>query len=135
MVRPVFNILNISIIFAFSKNLFTAYSRHLMPGFLGLHKNSRLLVFMIENLIHLSILSHFLYHFIYFIYVNDVIITGPSSAVINHLIHKLNSSFAVKDPGPLSFFGVLKSFFMLMVYCFFFFSLTWVSGSAYAHLD
>jgi hypothetical protein len=135
MVRPVFNILNISIIFAFSKNLFTAYSRHLMPGFLGLHKNSRLLVFMIENLIHLSILSHFLHHFIYFIYVNDVIITGPSSAVINHLIHKLNSSFAVKDPGPLSFFGVLKSFFMLMVYCFFFFSLTWVSGSAYAHLD
>jgi hypothetical protein len=82
-----------------------------MPGFLGLHKNSRLLVFMIENLIHLSILSHFLYHFIYFIYVNDVIIAGPSSAVINHLIHKLNSSFAVKDPGPLSFFGGVEVIF------------------------
>ncbi|XP_038885889.1 uncharacterized mitochondrial protein AtMg00810-like [Benincasa hispida] len=40
----------------------------------------------------------------FFIYVDDIIVTGNSSAIIQHFIICLNIHFALKDLGDLSFF-------------------------------
>jgi hypothetical protein len=46
---------------------------------------------------------------IYFlIYVDDIIIISSSSVAIDRLIGQLRDDFTVKDPGPLSYFWVLK---------------------------
>lgn len=38
------------------------------------------------------------------VYVDDIVITGSSSTVVNQLINTMNKKFALKDLGPLSFF-------------------------------
>lgn len=38
------------------------------------------------------------------IYVDDILITGNNSAFVQHIIHKLNSLFPLKDLGHLSYF-------------------------------
>uniref|UniRef100_A0A2N9FYP7 Reverse transcriptase Ty1/copia-type domain-containing protein n=1 Tax=Fagus sylvatica TaxID=28930 RepID=A0A2N9FYP7_FAGSY len=41
---------------------------------------------------------------LFLIYVDDIIITGPNSISITHLINTLQGDFALKDLGPLHFF-------------------------------
>lgn len=118
MVQPVFNILNIPIIFTFSKNLYMAYNKHLSSIFPGLHKKTQGSQFSwYKSWYTFLYLSHFLYHFIYFIYMDDIFIIGSSSAIINHLIHKLNSSFAFKHWKILSLIQVFFWVFIPTVYC------------------
>ncbi|GLT71533.1 hypothetical protein SLA2020_435440 [Shorea laevis] len=38
------------------------------------------------------------------IYVDDILVTGPSQRLITHMVQKLQSDFALKDLGPLAFF-------------------------------
>jgi histone deacetylase 1/2 len=38
------------------------------------------------------------------VYVDDIIITGSSAALIQQLIHKLDSEFSIKDLGKLDYF-------------------------------
>ncbi|RVW19932.1 Retrovirus-related Pol polyprotein from transposon RE1 [Vitis vinifera] len=43
------------------------------------------------------------------VYVDDIIVTGSSSLLIEQLISSLNSCFALKDLGPLNFFLGIES--------------------------
>ncbi|XP_031272317.1 uncharacterized protein LOC116130754 [Pistacia vera] len=43
------------------------------------------------------------------LYVNDIIITGNNSSLIHRFTYKLNSEFATKDLGPLSYFLGLEA--------------------------
>lgn len=38
------------------------------------------------------------------VYVDDIILTGNNNKAIDHIVHSLSRSFAVKDMGPLSYF-------------------------------
>lgn len=60
--------------------------------------------------------SHF--HVIFFlIYIDDIIITGLDTQLVNNLITTLHKEFAVKDLGNLSsFFWELKPYTLLMVF-------------------
>ena len=45
------------------------------------------------------------------VYVDDIIITGTNSDIIDNFITKLHSQFSLKDLGPLSYFlGIQVSF-------------------------
>lgn len=56
------------------------------------------------------------------IYVDDIIVTGFNPHLIQHIINNLQSTFALKDLGELSyFFGIHvtknSAFFIVQVHC------------------
>jgi hypothetical protein len=68
-------------------------TRLLELGFVGSRSDSSLYIFSNgPNVIY------------FLIYVDDIIVTGPNAAAIDHLIISLQRDFALKDLGPLHYF-------------------------------
>ncbi|KAF5471125.1 hypothetical protein F2P56_011588 [Juglans regia] len=81
-----------------------AYSKPLGPVF-SAYKKTQGLGFHDSKADTSLYIYHTSYVIIYIlVYVDDIIITGPSLAAIDQLINELNSDFAVKDLGSLRFF-------------------------------
>ena len=62
-------------------------------GFLGCKSNSSLFIFTIASVKIFSL-----------VYVDDIILTGSSAAIVNSLIKTLSIDFPIKDLGSLNFF-------------------------------
>jgi hypothetical protein len=43
-------------------------------------------------------------HLFLLVYVNDIVLTGTHSSLLDSLIHCLQAEFALKDLGPLGYF-------------------------------